>query len=242
MIGALIYYIAMSKEKKIAIAVSAVAVVAELLVTFARAYNIIYGKSQHITMSSRWNAMWKHKMIPTHVVSGGMFLAAAIIFVALLITFIKTKPIVQHKKEEINYTTPNYTAPVNGTERSERGNGMENDEIMKVVKPAICNQLKSPASAQFPAELLSIIGDDERGYQVSGFVDSQNSYGAMIRNDFTANVVIENGFLVVKSASVGKKANAARAKQFGVNYIVISICTIIIAAVFYFIMKSAIGF
>lgn len=106
MIGALIYYIVMSKEKKISIIISIIAVGIELLVTFARAYNIIYGKSQHITMSSRWNAMWNYKMIPTHVVSGGMFLAAGIIFVALLITFVKTKPIVQHKKEEINYTKP----------------------------------------------------------------------------------------------------------------------------------------
>ena len=148
----------------------------------------------------------------------------------------------KHKKEESSYTIPNYTAPVMQTEKSERSNAMENEEIMKVVKPAICNQLKSPASAQFPAELLSVVGDDERGYQVSGFVDSQNSYGAMIRNDFTANVGIENGFPVVKSASVGKKANAARAKQFGANYILISIFTIIIAAVSYFIIKSMIGF
>ena len=59
---------------------------------------------------------------------------------------------------------------------------MTNQEIMAVVKPAICNQLKSPASAQFPVDLISIVGDDTRGYQVSGFVDSQNSYGAMIRN------------------------------------------------------------
>ena len=63
---------------------------------------------------------------------------------------------------------------------------MTNQEIMAVVKPAICNQLKSPASAQFPVDLISIVGDETRGYQISGFVDSQNSYGAMIRNDFTA--------------------------------------------------------
>ena len=84
---------------------------------------------------------------------------------------------------------------------------MTNQEIMAVVKPAICNQLKSPASAQFPVDLISIVGDDTRGYQVSGFVDSQNSYGAMIRNDFTATVAVENGFPVVKSATVAAKAN-----------------------------------
>ena len=106
MIGALIYYIVMSNEKKISIIISIIAVGIELLVTFARAFYILYGKSQHVTMSNRWRAMWDNWMIPTHVVSGGVFLATAIIFVALLITFIKTKPIVQCKKEEINYTKP----------------------------------------------------------------------------------------------------------------------------------------
>lgn len=59
---------------------------------------------------------------------------------------------------------------------------MTNEEMMKVVKPAGCAQLKSPASTQFPVNLISIVGDDERGYRIEGFVDSQNGYGAMIRN------------------------------------------------------------
>ncbi|MBR3553659.1 MAG: hypothetical protein IKN72_09785 [Clostridia bacterium] len=100
---------------------------------------------------------------------------------------------------------------------------MTNEEIMKVVKPAICAKLKSPASAQFPVDMISIVGDDERGYHVSGFVDSQNSYGAMIRNDFTADVVVENGFPILKSSTLAEKANAERAKSFAVNYIAISI-------------------
>ena len=75
---------------------------------------------------------------------------------------------------------------------------MSNEEIMQAVKPAVCAQLKSPASAQFPVDLISIVGDESRGYHIEGYVDSQNSYGAMIRNDFTAEVAIENGFPVVK--------------------------------------------
>lgn len=118
---------------------------------------------------------------------------------------------------------------------------MTNEEIMKVVKPAICSQLKSPASAQFPVDLISIVGDEERGYQVSGFVDSQNSYGAMIRNDFTAMVAVENGFPVVKSSSVAAKANAERAKQFGINYLAITLFTIIGGAILYFIISAVVG-
>lgn len=112
---------------------------------------------------------------------------------------------------------------------------------MKVVKPAICNQLKSPASAQFPVDLIAIVGDDQRGYQVSGFVDSQNSYGAMIRNDFAATVAVENGFPVVKSSTVAAKATAQRAKEFGVNYIVLSLLTLAGAAIMYFIISAMVG-
>lgn len=118
---------------------------------------------------------------------------------------------------------------------------MTNEEIMKVVKPAICSQLKSPASAQFPVDMISIVGDDERGYHIEGFVDSQNGYGAMIRNDFTADVKVENGFPKVTSSSVAAKANAQRAKEFGINYIAITIFTIVGGAILYFIISAMVG-
>lgn len=106
---------------------------------------------------------------------------------------------------------------------------MTNEEIMEVVKPAICAKLKSPASAQFPKELITITGNDEQGYEVKGMVDSQNSYGAMIRNDFSASVSLTNigGKPFVSKATVGVKAAANNAVQFGVNYIAITIFTII---------------
>ena len=118
---------------------------------------------------------------------------------------------------------------------------MTNEEIMAVVKPAVCAQLKSPASAQFPVDLIAIVGDDTRGYHVSGFVDSQNSYGAMIRNDFTADVAVENGFPVVKASTVAAKANAQRAKEFGINYIAITLFTIVMGALIYFIISAMVG-
>lgn len=119
---------------------------------------------------------------------------------------------------------------------------MTKEEIMEVVKPAICAKLKSPASAQFPVDLISIVGDDERGYRVEGFVDSQNGYGAMIRNDFTADVKVENGFPKVTNSTVAAKATVQRAKNFGVSYIAISIITGVIALFSYLIMKMVIGF
>lgn len=114
---------------------------------------------------------------------------------------------------------------------------MTNQEIMAVVKPAIANQLKSPASAQYQDDLITIIGDDLRGYQITGFVDSQNSYGAMLRNDFTATVSIENGFPVVKSTTVGVKAAKQDAKSFAANYVAISILCGIGGIIIYFIIS-----
>ncbi|WP_251231060.1 hypothetical protein [Adlercreutzia aquisgranensis] len=117
---------------------------------------------------------------------------------------------------------------------------MTNEEIMQVVKPAICSQLKSPASAQFPIEMISIVGDDQRGYRIEGFVDSQNSYGAMIRNDFTADVEIKNGFPTVKSSSVGVQKSIQDAKSFGANYLAITIFTIVVGALLYFAISASV--
>lgn len=112
MIGAFIYYISMAKEKKFSIIISVIAVGAELLVTFLRAYILQIGRARHISMHRRWNSMWSviHSagIADTLIFSGGAFVATTIIFVALLVTFIKTKPVVQRKKEVSN-TTPSAT-------------------------------------------------------------------------------------------------------------------------------------
>lgn len=118
---------------------------------------------------------------------------------------------------------------------------MTNEEVMAVVKPAICAQLKSPASAQFPVDMISIVGDTERGYHIEGFVDSQNGYGAMIRNDFTADVKVEDGFPKVTSSAVATKANAQRAKEFGINYLAITLFTIVGGAILFFIISAIVG-
>lgn len=112
MMGALIYYIVMSKEKKFSIIISVIAVGAELLVTFLRAYIILSGRSRHVSMGKLWygmrNAIYFEGMAYTFVFCGGVFLAMTIFFAALLVTFIKTKPVAQRKKEVSN-TTPSAT-------------------------------------------------------------------------------------------------------------------------------------
>lgn len=88
-------------------------------------------------------------------------------------------------------------------------------------------------------ELVSVTGDDLRGYKVEGFVDSQNSYGAMIRNDFSAEVKVTSaGFLTVTSSSVATKANIARTTNYISNYIWISILVAIGGAILYLLNGS----
>lgn len=48
--------------------------------------------------------------------------------------------------------------------------------------------LKAPATAQFPDFDEMVVHGSNGRYSVSGFVDSQNSYGAVIRSNFTYNV------------------------------------------------------
>lgn len=113
--------------------------------------------------------------------------------------------------------------------------------IIAVVKPAITNQLKAPASAQFQEDLISIVCYGENVYEVSGYVDSQNGYGAMIRNDFSATVVMTNGVPDVKSASVGTQKAKNDAKEFGTNYVKTLILTGIGAAILYFIINAVVN-
>ena len=49
--------------------------------------------------------------------------------------------------------------------------------------------LKAPATAKFPAFDDMVVNGSNGNYSVSGFVDSQNSYGASIRSTFTYNIV-----------------------------------------------------
>ncbi len=136
--------------------------------------------------------------------------------------------------------TPKSSNEENHDENQSSINSTE-EEIINVAKVAVCNQLKSPASAQFPSELIKVSGDDISGYKVTGFVDSQNSYGAMIRNDFSVDIAIVNDKPIVKAAYVALATNAARSKQFRLNYIAALIMTAIGGLIFYFIIKLIAG-
>lgn len=51
--------------------------------------------------------------------------------------------------------------------------------------------LKAPATAVFPSFDEMVVNGSNGRYSVSGFVDSQNSYGAVIRSTYTYNVELD---------------------------------------------------
>jgi len=51
--------------------------------------------------------------------------------------------------------------------------------------------LKSPSSAKFPWGLKSSLISGDK-YRVANYVDSQNSFGAMIRTNYVCEVVVNN--------------------------------------------------
>ena len=105
--------------------------------------------------------------------------------------------------------------------------------------------LKSPASAIFsPVEDMSAVCQDEvyqdEIYLVQGWVDSQNSYGAMIRTPFNISVTKINGEW--KSVSKFINMSAVIGAKMAGNLILYFIIGAILTAISYFIIKASMGF
>lgn len=135
MIGAIIYYIAISKKKKVPIIISIIAVCTEILLTYWRFLLKYFVRYRKMPWSVRWASLrWSITTMDKigftfwHLSTGGLFLATTIILIALLVTFIKTKPVVQRKKEVSNTTpsapkeTPIAPVPVKEQEHRKRCN------------------------------------------------------------------------------------------------------------------------
>jgi hypothetical protein len=88
---------------------------------------------------------------------------------------------------------------------SHSGGGSDNgssDGAYYAAKDAITNQLKAPSTASFSSDpKITDLGNGE--YQISTYVDAQNSFGAKIRSNVTATVKYQGGQYQVENSTIG---------------------------------------
>lgn len=106
-----------------------------------------------------------------------------------------------------------------------------------------CNEvirtLKAPSTAVFCKEEELIITKEYGRYLVTGWVDSQNSYGAMIRTYYNKfQIENENGVFIPKS-NAGTMASNKLAGTLASYWIYGIIATIITSAIFYFLIQAS---
>lgn len=112
------------------------------------------------------------------------------------------------------------------------------DAILKAIKP----NLKSPLSAILcDAEEFVIRITENNTYIIEGYVNSQNSYGAMIKTDFTVNAQHKNDSWIVEKTAIGVKNAIIYAKNFITNYILISVFVAIIAVIGVLVLSALVN-
>ena len=89
----------------------------------------------------------------------------------------------------VSYNALNlYSSRLNNEYRQKGIELSERDQAALFAQCVETQVLKSPASAVFPPLNQMVVSGQDGKYAVSGFVDSQNSYGAMIRTNYSFNI------------------------------------------------------
>ena len=142
--------------------------------------------------------------------------------------------------------TPNYQqqdANYQQGAQTQQNAGVEDmDGLMAALLGAIKPTLKAPMTAVLctPQE-LRITVDANGEYSIGGYVNSQNSYGAMISTDFTAMARYVNGMWMIGNVQVGVQNAKNYAKSFVANYIAISIFVAVMGGLGYLLLTLMIG-
>ena len=88
------------------------------------------------------------------------------------------------------------------------GSITEKDEAILYAQALELQLLKAPQTAVFPAMEQFNVQYNNGSYKVSGYVDSQNSYGASIRTPFTVNINKNSGSWSCTDKFISTGANA----------------------------------
>ncbi len=96
--------------------------------------------------------------------------------------------------------------------------------------------LKAPSTAVYSDLNETAIAENDGMYTVTGWVDAQNSYGAMIRTPFSILVFKKDG--VWQTGSEFESAEIAIKKKFAVRYVLYLVVAGISTAVLYFIIHT----
>lgn len=114
----------------------------------------------------------------------------------------------------------------------------ERDEAALYAQFVELQVLKAPATAVFPPLDEMVVQGSGGRYAVSGFVDSQNSYGATIRSNYSYNVEKVNGkwkctdTFVDSNTQINKQLNQTMTNQACLWWVLGILGAIISAAIF----------
>lgn len=151
---------------------------------------------------------------------------------------------VQPQEEPKSYAQPEpqpQQAPQYQTSQYQAPERIDMDSLSVAILNAIRPTLKAPLTAVLCEKEQMVVTNNNGIFEISGFVNSQNSYGAMIATDFTVKARYENGMWYILNTAVGVKNAKNYAKNFAVNYIIISIFVAVMGLLGYFILTMLIG-
>lgn len=134
------------------------------------------------------------------------------------------------------FDQPTQPIPGQGTEAlaGQRSPAAGDDDLCEQLLASLRPLLKAPLTAVLCArEELQIQSDGAGGYAIIGYVNSQNSYGAMIRTGFRASAVYRDGRWQVLSIKMENQA----AKNLASSYVIGIAVTLLLFAFFYFLFS-----
>ena len=255
MIAMIIYYKAISKTKHMSMWPVFVFPAAVALVLFFLSFIFSYGLGMVGLVTTIINFIFE----------AGLFWGAALLSLkvskfnnqsvpAYAGAYQQQAPVYQQQAPVYQQPTPNYQqqAPVyqqlTSNYQQQDANYQQNagvedmDGLMAALLGAIKPTLKAPMTAVLctPQE-LRITVDANGEYSIGGYVNSQNSYGAMISTDFTAKARYVNGMWMIGNVQVGVQNAKNYAKSFVANYIAISIFVAVMGGLGYLLLTLLIG-